>query len=69
MERRVAALGFSWRDATSTQAYTVHDIGPLVEAEIVRRGAAAVGFDSHVRGSSTGRPLRSTFGWRIDLFR
>jgi hypothetical protein len=47
MERRVAALGFSWRDATSTQAYTVHDIGPLVEAEIVRRGAAAGGLEWH----------------------
>jgi hypothetical protein len=47
MERRVAALGFSWRDATSTQAYTVHDIGTLVEAEIVRRGAAAGGLEWH----------------------
>jgi hypothetical protein len=47
MERRVAALGFSWRDAISTQAYTVHDIGPLVEAEIVRRGAAAGGLEWH----------------------
>jgi hypothetical protein len=41
MERRLAALGFSWKDALSTQAYSVHDLGPLVEAEIVRRGAGA----------------------------
>ena len=47
MERRLAALGFSWQDAISTQAYTVHDIGPLVEAEIVRRGAAAGGLAWH----------------------
>jgi len=47
MERRLAALGFSWRDAISTQCYTVHDIGPLVEAEIVRRGAAAGGLSWH----------------------
>jgi len=47
MERRLAALGFSWKDAISTQAYTVHDIGPLVEAEIVRRGAAAGGLAWH----------------------
>jgi hypothetical protein len=47
MERRLAALGFSWKDAISTQAYTVHDIGALVEAEIVRRGAAAGGLAWH----------------------
>jgi hypothetical protein len=47
MERRLAALGFSWKDAVSTQAYTVHDIGALVEAEIVRRGAAAGGLEWH----------------------
>jgi hypothetical protein len=38
MERRLAALGFGWGDAVSTQAYTVHDIGPLVHDEIVARG-------------------------------
>lgn len=47
MERRLAALGFAWRDAGSTQAYTVHDIGALVEPEIVRRGAAAGGLEWH----------------------
>jgi hypothetical protein len=47
MERRLAALGFSWKDALSTQAYSVHDIGPLVEAEIVRRGAGAGGLEWH----------------------
>ena len=38
MERRLAALGFRWGDAVSTQAYTVHDIGPLVRDEIIARG-------------------------------
>jgi len=47
MERRLAALGFGWKDAMSTQAYTVRDIGPLVEAEIVRRGAANGGLEWH----------------------
>ncbi len=47
MEQRLAALGFSWGDATSTQAYTVHDIGPLVGPEIVARGAAASGLTWH----------------------
>ncbi|HSG75458.1 MAG TPA: hypothetical protein VLA30_04915 [Burkholderiales bacterium] len=48
MERRLAALGFSWKDAVSTQAYTVHDIGALVQKEIVERGAAAGGLEWHL---------------------
>lgn len=47
MERRLAALGFGWKDAVSAQAYTVRDIGPLVEAEIVRRGATRGGLEWH----------------------
>ena len=42
MEGRLSALGFSWKDAVSTQAYTVHDIGPLV-GELAARGACAGG--------------------------
>ena len=47
MERRLAALGFTWRDAVSTQAYCVHDIGALVGPEIAARGAAAGGLAWH----------------------
>ncbi len=47
MERRLSALGFGWKDAISTQAYTVHDIGPLLEAELVRRGATRGGLEWH----------------------
>ncbi len=47
MERRLAALGFSWKDASSTQAYAVHDIGALFADEIARRGAAAGGLAWH----------------------
>jgi hypothetical protein len=47
MERRLAALGFSWKDAVSTQAYTVQDIGALVGAEIAAHGAAAGGLAWH----------------------
>lgn len=47
MERRLAPLGFGWADATSTQAYTVHDIGPLVRDEILGRGAARQGLNWH----------------------
>ena len=47
MERRLAALGHSWRDAAATQAYTVHDIGPLMAEELVQRGAASNGITWH----------------------
>lgn len=47
MERRLAALGFSWRDAGSTQAYTVHDIGTLVGPELAKRGAINGGLEWH----------------------
>lgn len=40
MERRLTALGFSWSDAVSTQAYTVHDIGAYVAETIARNGAS-----------------------------
>jgi hypothetical protein len=46
MEQRMAALGFSWKDAVSTQAYTVHDIGPMV-GELAARGACAGGLAWH----------------------
>jgi len=48
MERRMASLGFSWRDAVGTQAYTVHDIGALIGPEIAARGAAAGGLCWHL---------------------
>lgn len=47
MERRLTALGFGWQDAISTQAYTVQDIGALVDEEIVRKGAALGGLSWH----------------------
>jgi hypothetical protein len=40
MERRLKLLGFSWKDAVSTQAYTVQDIGHLVGDLLAARGAA-----------------------------
>lgn len=47
MERRMAALDVGWGDAISTQAYTVHDIGPLVHEAIFARGAASHGLTWH----------------------
>lgn len=43
MERRLAALGFGWADATAVQAYTVYDIGALMGDEIAQRGAGGSG--------------------------
>ena len=43
MERRMAALGFAWRDATGVQVYTIHDLHPFLAEELVARGAAAHG--------------------------
>jgi hypothetical protein len=47
MERRLAALGARWSDATATQAYTVRDVYPFLADEIVRRGAARAGLTWH----------------------
>jgi hypothetical protein len=47
MERRLAEIGYSWRDAAHTQAYSAHDIGPLLREEIMQRGAAPAGLTWH----------------------
>jgi hypothetical protein len=47
MGERLKTLGCSWRDAGSTQAYTVHDIGALVGPEIAARGTAPGGLSWH----------------------
>ena len=47
MERRLAALGFAWRDTTATQVYAVQDIHPFLADEIIRRGAGANGLTWH----------------------
>ena len=47
MERRMAALGFEWKDVTATQLYTVHDVHPFLASELVRRGATRPGLTWH----------------------
>jgi hypothetical protein len=47
MERRMAALGFGWPDATETQLYTVHDVHPFLAEEIAGRGAIPGGLTWH----------------------
>lgn len=43
MERRMKLLGFGWKDAVTTQVYTVQNIGHLVGELLAARGAAAGG--------------------------
>jgi hypothetical protein len=47
MERRLGLLGFTWKDTSATQVYTVFNIHPFLAEEIVRRGAAERGIGWH----------------------
>ncbi len=47
MERRMAALGFGWRDVTATQVYSIHDIHPILAEDIAGRGAIPGGLTWH----------------------
>jgi hypothetical protein len=47
MERRMRALDATWADTTGTHLYTVYDIHPLLEREIVLRGASRMGLSWH----------------------
>lgn len=47
MERRMTALGVTWADNTGTHLYTVYDIHPFFEREIVGRGASTKGLSWH----------------------
>jgi len=47
MERRMKALGATWADNTGTHLYTVYDVHPFLEREIVGRGASSNGLSWH----------------------
>ncbi|WP_421998621.1 2-amino-5-chloromuconate deaminase CnbZ [Reyranella sp.] len=47
MERRMAALGFAWADATGAHLYTVHDVHPFLAEELAARGAMKAGLSWH----------------------
>lgn len=47
MERRMKALGTTWKDNTGAHLYTIYDIHPLLESEIVARGATSKGLSWH----------------------
>jgi hypothetical protein len=47
MESRLDEFGFTWKDTTGVQAYTVHDFHPVISDELVRRGAMHSGLTWH----------------------
>ena len=47
MEGRLAEFGFTWKDTTAAQVYTVHDFHPVMSDELVRRGATRSGLTWH----------------------
>jgi len=47
MEERLVGFGFTWKDTTDVQAYTIRDFHPLFADELVRRGAARSGLTWH----------------------
>jgi hypothetical protein len=47
MEQRMATLGTDWRATTAVQVYTVHDLYPFLDNEIVARGAGRHGLTWH----------------------
>lgn len=47
MEQRLAAFGFTWKDTTGVQAYTIRDFHPVFADELVHRGAARAGLTWH----------------------
>ena len=46
-ESRMRSFGFTWKDTTGVQVYTVHDFHPMIADELVRRGAAQYGLTWH----------------------
>jgi len=47
MAGRLGEFGFRWNDTTAAQAYTVHDVHPVMVDELVRRGATRSGLTWH----------------------
>ncbi len=64
MSARLAGLDVSWKQVTSAQVYTVHDIHPFLEREILSgmREAASVGIHWHYA-----RPPIESIEYEMDL--
>jgi hypothetical protein len=45
--RRMGALGFCWATASQVNAYSRHDVGPLIYEELLKRGVARRGLTLH----------------------
>ena len=45
MNRRLESLGFEWRDVTCAQAYSIYNIGSLVEAVFAKTGRMRCGIN------------------------
>jgi hypothetical protein len=64
MSARLAGLDLSWKQVTSVQVYTVHDIHPFLEREILSgmREAASVGIHWHYA-----RPPIESIEYEMDI--
>jgi hypothetical protein len=62
MRRRLECLGFKWDDVACTQAYSVHNIGGLVESLL-----ASQGFISHGLNWHFARPPVQGLDFEMDL--
>jgi hypothetical protein len=47
MEDRLKTFGFSWKDTTAAQAYSIRDFHHVMSEELVRRGAVRSGLTWH----------------------
>jgi hypothetical protein len=64
MESRLRGLGVGWNDVTVSEIYTVHDIGPFLEHELLKRlgDGAAHGLTWHYS-----RPPIESIEYEMDL--
>ena len=58
MEGRLRGLGVGWNDVTVSEIYTVHDIRPFLEQELLKR--MEEGGAHGLRGTTRGRRLRAS---------
>jgi hypothetical protein len=62
MTKRLKSLGFNWSDVTSAQAYSVHNIGGLVEEVFAKQGYLHSGINWHFA-----RPPVAGLDFEMDL--
>ena len=62
MTKRLKSLGFNWSDVTSAQAYSVHNIGGLVEEVFAKQGYLHSGINWHFA-----RPPIAGLDFEMDL--